>query len=60
MSLTVTPSACALRRSMSRWMDGLVAVKVEKTRAIRGSALAAPISAPVTLEIAAGVCHSSA
>ena len=40
-SVIDSPSACAFSRSMSRNSDGLVAVKVENTRDIRGSPLAA-------------------
>ena len=34
-SFMPSPSACALSRSMSRQIDGLLAVKVEKTRVSR-------------------------
>ena len=48
-SLTATPSACAFSRSMSRKMDGVVALNVLNARAIFGSPLAAatsPFSTP--------------
>src|SRR5262249_7659711 len=47
------PSACAFSRSMSRKIDGLLAVKVEKTRGSRGSWLAAARRPCITLFIAA-------
>ncbi len=50
----LSPSACAFSRSISSQIDGLLAVKVENTRARRGSWLAAATSPCITLAISAG------